>query len=141
MQNRKISTIKSWHQWCRKAGYREHCPLHPFSETGGVTIKDPLGRAHSLENPIVCSPFQMYFPANFQAQSQVTSQNKLCYLQWNIFVVIHFPHGRSQKGALYRPGGTQNHCGFIASSYCTNTDLFSTWLGFPGGSEGKEIHL
>ena len=51
MYKRKISTIKSWHPRCRKAGYREHCPLHPFSETG-VTIKDPLGRAHSQETPL-----------------------------------------------------------------------------------------
>ena len=104
----------------------ENIALFTHSRKLRCYYKRSLGESPQPGNPIVCSPFKCISCANFQAQSQVTSQNKLCYLQWNIFVVIHFPHGRSQIGALTDLEELQSHFGFIASSYCTNTDLFST---------------
>ena len=85
-----------------------------------------LGESPQPGNPIVRSPFKCISCANFQPQSQATSWNKLCYLHWNIFVAIHSPHGRSQTGVLTDLEELQSHSGFTASSYCTNTDLFST---------------
>ena len=124
----------------------ENIALFTHSRKLRCYYKRSLGESPQPGNPIVHSPFKCISCANFQPQSQVTSWNKLCYLQWNIFAVIHFPHGRSQTGALTDLEELQSHFGFTASSYCTNTDLFSTcwasltpvFLGFPGGSDRKE---
>ena len=104
----------------------ENIALFTHSRKLRCYYKRSLGESPQPGNPIVHSPFKCISCANFQPQSQVTSWNKLCYLQWNIFAVIHFPHGRSQTGALTDLEELQSHSGFTASSYCTNTDLFST---------------
>ena len=104
----------------------ENIALFTHSRKLRCYYKRSLGESPQPRNPIVRSPFKCISCANFQPQSQVTSWNKLCYFQWNIFAVIHFPHGRSQTGAFTDLEELQSHSGFTASSYCTNTELFST---------------